>query len=187
MENIEEIKLNLKQTMSEKRFLHSLGTMKMAEKLAIKHGYDEQIAALVGLVHDIGKEIPKQEMFKYIEENKIKIDEIEEKNTALLHAKIGASIAKNKYNFTEEMQNAIKYHTTANPNMDKLAKIIYVADKIEETRNYEQIEELRNVAMQNLNKAVLLILNHDIKKNIDNGKIIHPDSILTRNQILSEE
>ena len=41
--------------------------------------------------------------------------------------------------------------------------------------------------MQNLDKAVLLILNHDIKKNIDNGKIIHPDSILTRNKILSEE
>ena len=68
--------------------------------------------------------------------------------------------------------------------MDKLAQIIYVADKIEENRTFEGVESLRTLAMQNLEEAVLAILSYDIKKNIDKGKILHIDSIKTRNDIL---
>jgi HD superfamily phosphohydrolase YqeK len=69
--------------------------------------------------------------------------------------------------------------------MDKLAKIIYIADKTEENRKFEGVETLRKIAMQNLDEAVLTILNYDIKKNIDKGRIIHIDSIHTRNHLLS--
>lgn len=184
MEKIESIQKELRTMLSEKRYLHSVGVMKMAKILAKQYGIDEQKAALTGLVHDIAKELTKEESLKYLEENKINIDEIEKQNFSLLHAKIGADIAKKKYQFTEDMQNAIKYHTTGNPNMDRLAKIIYVADKTEENRNYEGIEQVRTLTFQNLDEAVLTILDFDIKKNINKGRLVHPDSILTRNAIL---
>ena len=183
MENIENIQAQLKETLSEKRYLHSIGTMKMAKILAKKYNVDENIAMLTALAHDMGKEIPLEKAMEYIKENKIVIDEIEKQNTALLHAKIGACMSK-KYGFTEEMQNAIKYHTTGNPEMDNLAKIIYVADKTEETRNYEQVEEIRKLAMENIDEAVIKILDHDIEKNIKKKVLIHPDGILLRNKLL---
>lgn len=182
---IEKIQSEIQEKLSEKRYKHSIGVMKMARMLAIKYGENEEEAQKVAIVHDIAKELTLEEAAKYIEEYNIEIDEIEKQNAALLHAKIGAKISEIKYNFNKQMQDAIKYHTTANPNMDTLAKIIYVADKIEENRIFEGVENLRKLAMEgNLDKVVLEILNFDIKKNIDKGKIIHVDSINARNSLL---
>lgn len=187
MENIQLIKEELKEILSEKRYIHSLGVMKMAEELAEQYEVDPKIAALTGLAHDIAKEIPNEEKLKYVEENNIEIDNIEKHNIGLLHAKIGADIVKKKYCFTEDMQNAIKYHTTAHPNMDLLAKIIFVADKIEENRSYEGVEEFRELSKQDIDKCILEMLDYAIKKNIDKGVLIHPDSIFTRNKLLLEK
>lgn len=184
METVENIQADLKKILSEKRYKHSLGVMKKAEELAKLYGEDLYIAALTGLAHDIGKEISNEEKLKYIEENNIRADEIEKHNIGLLHAKIGADIAKKKYGFTEDMQKAIQYHTVANPNMNLLAKIIFVADKIEENRSYEKVYELREIARTNLDSCMLAILDYTIKENIDKGKLVHPDSVLTRNSLL---
>ena len=184
METIERIQADLKTILSEKRYNHSLEVMKKAEELAKQYGEDPNIAALVGLAHDIGKEIPNEEKLRYVKENNIKIDEVEEYNVGLLHAKIGADITKKKYNFTEDMQKAIKYHTVADPNMNLLAKIIFVADKIEENRSYEKVEELRKMAEINIDNCIIEILNYTIKENIDKGRLVHPNSVLTRNKLL---
>ena len=90
------------------------------------------------------------------------------------------------------MQNAIKYHTTGNANMDILAKIIFVADKIEDGRKYkdeehmESLEKARKIALQNLNEAVLYEIDESLVYTIRKKKLIHPDSIATRNKMLSE-
>ena len=138
--NLEEITKDVKNTLSEKRYIHCIGVMEQAAYLAKKYGYDIDIARVVGIAHDIAKEIPEEEKLKYVEQNNIEIDKIESVNIGLLHAKIGADICKKKYNFTEEMQNAIKYHTTGDENMNILAKIIFVADKTEKNRKYEDLK-----------------------------------------------
>lgn len=82
------------------------------------------------------------------------------------------------------MQRAIRYHTVANENMSMLDKIVFVADKIDETREYEGVEELRKLAMQDIDTCVLSLLDYAIKKNINKGVLLHPDSILARNQFV---
>ena len=182
--NLEEILRDVKNTLSEKRYIHSVGVMKQAEYLAKKHGQDIEIAKVVGIAHDIAKEIPEEEKLVYVKENNIEIDEIEKVNVGLLHAKIGADICKKKYNFTEEMQNAIKYHTTGNENMDTLAKIIFVADKTEENRKYDDLETVRKLADEDLDKCILYILDYMLVDNVKKQKLIHPDSIKIRNKIM---
>lgn len=179
-----KIQQEVSQVLSERRYLHSIGTMKLAEKLAKQYHINPREAALTGLIHDIAKELPKEEKIEYIEKNNIPIDEIEQVNTGLLHGKIGAHIAKTKYGFSESMQKAIAYHTTGSPEMDTLAKIIFIADKAEETRNYKDIETVRTLAKENLDQCILYILDFTIKQNIDEKKLIHPNSILTRNKLL---
>jgi len=183
METIENIQEELKNILSEKRYNHSIGVMKKAEELAKQYNIDSHVAALTGLAHDMAKELPNEEKINYCKEHEIKIDEIEKQNVGLLHAKIGADITK-KYGFTKEMQNAILYHTTGHLDMDLLAKIVFVADKIEENRDYEGVEDLRKLAMQDIDKCTLIILDYTTKKNIDKGVLIHPDGIFARNQLL---
>lgn len=185
MDLLQEIDNELKNNLSEKRYNHSLGVMEKAEELAKIYNVDINTAKLVGLAHDIAKEIPENEKIEYVEKNNIQIDDIEKNNISLLHGKIGADICKKKYGFTQEMADAIEYHTTAKTDMTVLSKIIYVADKIEKNRTYSEVEDLRQLANIDLDKAILYTINEIIIKNIERNKIIHPESILARNQLLN--
>ena len=187
---ITRINKDLKEVLSEKRYNHSIGVMKKAEELAKIHGENINKTKLVGLAHDIGKELSENEMIQYTKENNIEVDEIEKINIGLLHAKIGADICYKKYGFSIDMQNAIKYHTVGNLNMDLLSKIIFVADKIEDGRNYKDEDKskdlklAREIAITNIDKALLFEIDCSIKYTIQKGKLIHPDSILIRNKLL---
>jgi predicted HD superfamily hydrolase involved in NAD metabolism len=185
--DLEKIMKDVKNSLSEKRYIHSVGVMKQAEYLAEKYGQDIEVAKTVGIAHDIAKEMSQEEKLNYVKENNIEIDEIEKINVGLLHAKIGADICKKKYNFNEDMQNAIKYHTTGNEKMDTLAKIIFVADKTEENRKYEDLETVKKLADESLDKCMLYILNYMLVDNVKKEKLIHPDSINLRNKIMIEK
>ena len=186
MELIEKIQEDLKEILSERRYTHSVGVMEMAGELAKIYGVDVETAKLAGLLHDNAKEIPDEEMLKYVEKNNIEINEFEKHNVKILHGKIGADIAKKKYGVSEQIAKAIEYHTTTSPKMDTLAKIIYVSDKVELTRKSEKfdIESERKLATIDLDKAVLLIINNTTKYLIDNNKMIATESIETRNKLL---
>ena len=186
MELIEKIQEDLKETLSERRYEHSIGVMEMAGELAKIYGVDIETAKIAGLLHDNAKEIPDDGMLKYVEKNKIEINEFEKNNIKILHGKIGSDIAKKKYGISEQIQKAIEYHTTTNPNMDTLAKIVYVSDKVELTRKSEKydIESERKLAKIDLDKALLLIINNTTKYLIDNNKMIALETIETRNKII---
>lgn len=182
---IEDLKEELKKYITdEKRYSHSLGTMKMCKVLAERYNVDIEKAEKTGLMHDIAKEIIDEEAFKYVKENDIEITEVEKCNTKLLHGKIGADLCKKIYNFDEDMCMAIKWHTTGRANMSILEKIVFCADKVEENRKYDNVEYYRDLAMRNLDQAILEIIDWTIKSNIEKGKLLLEKSIETRNYIL---
>lgn len=189
MKPIEEIKQELKTILSSKRYEHSVGVMEKAIELAKIYNEDEEKAAYAALTHDIAKEMTTEEYYRYARENNIEIEEIDKIETIALHGKIGADIAKKKYNFTAEMCNAIYYHTTARANMTLLDKIIYIADKIEENRKYPEADKLRKVfeKCKNLDEFILYDIDYyTIPKMIEQKRIIHPNSIYARNDIINK-
>lgn len=188
MELIDKIKEDLKNTLSERRYIHSLGVMEMAVELAKIYNVDEKKAELAGLLHDNAKEMTPEELLKYVDDNNIKISEVERINTKILHGKVGADIAKKKYGVSKEIQEAIEYHTTTNPNMTTLDKIVFVADKIELNRKSAtyDIESERELAKKDLDGAVIFIINSNITSLIQKDELINEESIQTRNKLMIE-
>ena len=189
MKSIEEIKEELKNLLSEKRYLHSIGVMEKAIELAKIFGEDEEKAAYVGLVHDIAKEMTEEELYEYANKNNILLTKEDKIVNRTLHGIIGADIVKQKYGFTKEMQDAIYYHTTARENMTLLDKIVYVADKSEErTRRSEHAYKLRQITKdKGLDEAILFVIEDwIIPKSIKQGEMIHPNSIYARNDIIKK-
>ena len=186
--SLEKIEKDVKMRMSEKRFIHSQGVKKRIEELAKIYHIDVETAKKVGIAHDVAKEMSVEESMQYVKENGIILDDMEKKIPYLLHGKIGADYCKKKYGFTKEMQKAIEYHTTGNPNMDLLAKILYAADKTEENTKFVQydIEYERKLANEDIDQALVFMLEETIKYNMEKRKLIHPDSILTRNDLLEQ-
>jgi predicted HD superfamily hydrolase involved in NAD metabolism len=180
----EEIKEIVKQTLSEKRYIHSCGVAKRAVELAKIYGEDEKKAQIIGIVHDIAKEIPKEEAFLYAKENNIIFDEIEKKEPGLLHSKIGAHIAVEKFGFTKDMSQAILYHTTGNINMNKMDKIIYIADKTEENRTCIDLQQAIAITNSNLDEGVLWIAKNSIAFNLTKDSFIHLDTINLINKLI---
>ena len=160
----------------------------MAEELAKVYNVDVESARIAGLLHDIAKEMTKEESLEYVEKNNIAIDEVEKINVSLLHGKIGAHIAKTLYDVSEQIQKAIEYHTETSPSMDELAKIIYVSDKIERNRKSEKfdLDAERELARIDLDGAVLFIIDASIEKIVKKEKLMHPTIVKTRNKLLME-
>jgi predicted HD superfamily hydrolase involved in NAD metabolism len=182
--NYEEIKEIVKQTLSEKRYIHSCGVAKRAVELAKIYGEDEKKAQIIGIAHDIAKEIPKEEAILYANENNIVFDEIEQKECGLWHSKLGADIAVKKFGFTKDMAQAILYHTTGNINMNTMDKIIYIADKTEENRTKIDLEEARAITNSNLDDGVLYLAKNAIIYSLKKDSLIHPDTINLINMLI---
>lgn len=183
---LEEIIEIVRKRLSEKRFNHSQGVMERCEELARKFGYDIEKAKKVGIAHDIAKEIPNEEKVEYARKRNIEVDEVEEENPTLLHAKIGEYICKNELNFTDEMARAVAAHTTGLPNMTMIDKILFIADRTSKERGFEDIELIDELLEEDIDKAVLYILDKKIQLQIEKKKSMHPMSIIARNYILKE-
>lgn len=184
---LKEIEEYVKKELSEERFFHSQGVMKKSIELAKRFGADIDIAAKIGMAHDVAKEIPEEEKIKYCEENNIKVDEIEKLNIGLLHAKIGKDIAIKKFGFSESMGQAIANHTTGNKDMDIYSKILFIADRISEDRGcFENLDKIEELAKNDIDETVLFILNEKINLQIKKEKLIHLDGIIARNYMLEQ-
>ena len=186
LELIEKIKKDLQEMLSEKRYNHSIGVMNKAIELAKIYGVDENKAALAGLTHDIAKEIPDEEALKLASDNNVEIDDfIKNINHKLLHGKIGAVIVKQRYGFDEQIQKAIEFHTEGTPDFDMLGKIVFVADKTEDLRKAPaEIDIWRKISKEDIDEAIIQIINFNIKKLIEEKRLIDLTCILTRNKLM---
>lgn len=152
----------LASTLRPKRLAHTMGVAYTATSLAFCHGADAGKAELAGLLHDCAKYYTGEELRTLCEKHNIELSPVECTNTALIHAKFGAWLAKERYGIQdEEILSAIFCHTTGKPNMTILEKIIYAADYIEPGRHMEckphALEKIRRECFQNLDRGICMI------------------------------
>ena len=141
------------------RIAHVVGCESEAVMLAKTWGEDPDTAATAGILHDITKKYRGEEQLKLCRKYGIVYDEVEARNTAILHARTGAALAREEFHVSEEIAEAIRWHTTGKPDMSRLEKILYLADFIEPTRDFPGLEELRKLAYKDLNDAMALALS----------------------------
>ncbi|MPN21895.1 hypothetical protein SDC9_169277 [bioreactor metagenome] len=184
--DLKQIEKILKEMLPERRLEHSLNVSKCAVKLSEIYKCDREKAEIAGLVHDCAKYFIDEQIEDFVEKFNIELDPLEENNIALSHSVIGSYVAMDVFNINDkEIINAIKYHTTGKENMSLLEKIIYMADLIEEGRNFPRVEELRELTYSGkLDEALILSFNNTIKFIIDNNQLIHPRTVKARNYIL---
>lgn len=182
---IEGIIEELKKNLSPERYIHSINVMETAEKLARYHRADVNKAKLAGILHDCAKEFDESQIRAYINKIGYKADKIELQQTILLHGVIGEYLARNKYGVTDQdVLNAIRWHTTGKAGMSTLEKIIYIADFIEPSRDYNGIEKIREAAFDNLDRCVLLCADSTICYVLQKGDLLFEKTVETRNYSL---
>ena len=156
----EEIQKRLKKELDKNRYEHTLGVMYTAGSLAMAYGYDYEKAMIAGLLHDCAKCLPTEKKISLCEKNDILISKVERENPGLLHAKAGMVLAEEAYGVKDpQILHAIKVHTTGEPDMNTLDKIIYIADYIEPLRcEAPHLSIIRQIAFSDLNQCMAEIL-----------------------------
>jgi len=159
----------LKENLSEKRYLHSVGCAECAAQLAKQFGQDEEKACIAGLLHDCAKCFDRETMLALAEKipKSFGLDASEVSNFKVLHAPVSAYIAKKEFGIVdEEILSAIRWHTLGKVNMSDFEKVVFLADKIEQgTRDLSYREKIMKILEDEdgLNQALLVCYKETIK------------------------
>lgn len=120
---------------SGERIAHSIQVARLARQIAYTNELDATGAFMAGLLHDIAKEVPLDNM-EYIMGQWY--PEYVKYPKWTHHQFVGEYIASSFFNVVEaEVLKAIRVHATGNAHMSPLSMVLYAADKIEPTRGYD--------------------------------------------------
>ena len=174
--NLSKIDKKLRKELDSDRYRHTLGVMYTSAALAMRWGYDLNHAQTAGLLHDCAKCIPNDKKMRMCDKYGLEVTETEKNMPYLLHAKLGAYLAKDKYGVDDpEVLGAIRWHTTGKPDMSLLEKIVFISDYIEPMRwKASNLGRVRALAFSDLDLAIyvtlrdtLLYLDHNENSQID--------------------
>lgn len=183
--SIAEYKKIIKTMMSENRYNHCVNVSKEAVKLAKRYGGDEEKAAVAGILHDITKEMSKEEQLQIMLDSGIILDDIQKNAPKLWHGISGSVYIKNHLCIEDEdILNAICYHTTGRAGMSLLEKIIFVADFTSEERTYKGVATMRKKSRKSLEDAMLYGFKFTFSDLSSRELAIHPDELACYNEIV---
>lgn len=151
----------LKGYLKPERYVHTFYVVKRGLEFATPDEYDKVFVAC--LLHDCAKYIGKERYAEYGYDKNPSTPE------PVVHSYLGEKVAEMDFGVQErEILDAIRYHTTARPNMTRLDKIVYVADKTEETRPYP-LEHLLDGTFDEIFIKCLVKANE--YKDVHHGKV----------------
>ena len=185
LHQLEKQQTKLRDMLSENRYRHSIAVMDTAVLLAERYRADVEKTRLAALLHDCGRSIALKDMAAQSIEFDIQPDEIERLHPILLHAKVGAVLAQTLFGVSDnEVVSAIQTHTVGGAGLSKIAKIIYLADMIEPGRDYDGVVQLRQMAAQHLDSALLMAYEQSIGFVLARRMLLHPDTVAGRNELV---
>ena len=184
--NLPELRACSWSMVQQKRVPHIQGCEEEAARLARRWGEDETNARRAGILHDCTKYLELEPQLELCRKYHVHLDELEQVAVKLLHSKTGACIARDIFGENEQVCSAICWHTTAKENMTTLEKILYIADYMEPNRDFEGVEQLRKLAYENLDQALLLGVETTIQEMHDRRLPIHNKTLMAQEWLRSQ-
>lgn len=184
MDRSEALKI-VKKQLTQHRYEHTVGVMETAIILANQYEADEKKAELAAIFHDYAKFRPKEEMKQIIISEKMP-PELLNFNSELWHAPVGAYLVNREVGISDhEVLDAIKYHTSGRPKMSVLERIIYLADYIEPGRQFPGVDEVRQLAKEDLDTALIKAVQNTILFLLKKNQPVFPETFHTYNDLIA--
>lgn len=199
--DINELQRLVEQRLSEKRFSHTLGVMRCAERLSDVFLKDKtDIAKVAALLHDITKEIDSQQQLSLLSESGIALTEYSSGLVGVIHSYTAPIVIKRDFPHyaLPEVLSATYKHTLGTEDMSLLDEIIFLSDFIEEGRVYGESRALYEKVFSEIDlsagkpsediihRACIAEIDSTVKHLKEKNKEINPKTLLTRRALLSK-
>ena len=166
---------------------HIHRVVEIARELAVCHGINQEQAALATLAHDVARAMTDGELLRRAAGMGLPIGVVDRRVPILLHGPVGAEILQQEAGLTDiSIYKAVYWHTTANPDLDELGKVVFIADKLDPAKidSYPYLPQIRQMAFQDLDRAILHFLTRQAMDRLNRGELVHPVMVETRNALL---
>jgi predicted HD superfamily hydrolase involved in NAD metabolism len=162
MIDIKSLEAYLNENLSQERYNHSIRTSVKCVVDCASLGLDIEKGQIAGMVHDIAREKDDKTLLELTKRDGLKIYPWEKKHPAILHGRAGAQLLKEEFAIEdEELLEAVRWHTTGDPEMGDLAKVVYIADYSEPGRSHVDQQFLEDILQKSLDEQMIYILNHE--------------------------
>lgn len=174
----------VKPHLTTSRFDHTKRVTTTALELVTAYGGDRKNTELAAIFHDYAKYRPIEEMKRWIQSDDRLPENLLHYHHELWHGPVGAQLIEHEIGIRDhEILNAIRNHTTGKAGMSHLDKIVFLADYIEPGRNFPGVEEVRQTAKKNLNKACWLASKNTILFLMGKNRQVYPDTFYAYNDL----
>lgn len=182
--SIDKVKDYLKRVLPKERYEHTLRVGDLALDMAKAYNVDTDKAYLAGTSHDIAKK-REEELLKKYDISFFADEEDIERFFPIIHSPLGAMELREVFGVEDEdIFRAICYHTTGRPAMSMLEKIVFLADSAEAGRKSEISDKIREMAYEDIDKALVMTMDLSIDKCLERSRAIHPLTVEARNYYL---
>jgi predicted HD superfamily hydrolase involved in NAD metabolism len=146
------------------RYAHTLRVARVAQSLARAHGESPPRARLAAMLHDVARLYSSEDLLRACTARGMVIDEFERQNPIVLHARVGAELARERFGVTDEgVLSAIRLHTLGAPRMSPLDAIVFLADGLEPGRDFPERASYLRTAYRDLDRAVAAVLRSSVR------------------------
>ncbi|HEX3550815.1 MAG TPA: bis(5'-nucleosyl)-tetraphosphatase (symmetrical) YqeK [Candidatus Elarobacter sp.] len=160
------------------RYAHVLRVARMAESLALTHGADAGRAREASLLHDLARLYSGERLLRECAERGMPVDDFERANPVVLHARLGAELARERFGVDDDaVLSAIRKHTLADAVMSPLDEIVYLADGLEPGRDFPDRAPLAETAFADLHAAMRGVLASTIAHELRQGRMLAPQTL----------
>ncbi len=115
------------------------------------------------MLHDLARLYSTARLLDECAMRAMPIDAFESRHPIVLHARLGAELARERFGVTDAgVLQAISRHTVAAPEMTPFDTIVYLADALEPGRTYAERESFEALAFVDLDAAMVAVLRSSL-------------------------
>lgn len=175
---VEKIRLFVINAVRQARYEHSVRVSETAESLCARYGLDRQRGRLAGLAHDMCKDFGHELLLSLAARDGDEITDMEKTTPSLLHGRAAAVKLRRDFGVEDDgVLEAVAVHTFGRPGMCDLAKVIFVADKIEPGRPYVTPEYTARTESLSLDGLVCFVVEQNLEHLRQKGRSVAPATI----------
>jgi nicotinate-nucleotide adenylyltransferase len=157
------MEIMVRTMVSSSRFLHSRNVALLSADICRRHGLDPSEGYFAGITHDMCKSFPEEELIYWAKQDGDRISKLEKEKPSLLHGRAAAVLLRKRFRIhNKDILEAVRFHTMGNLSMGPLAKVLYIADKIEVSRKDVKAERRNWEAYPNLNTLLAMVLDDTV-------------------------
>ncbi len=167
---------------------HVERSREVGQELAIRHGIDAHLVDTGIAAHDLARAVKKRVLLGEAERLGLGIDLVERSQPMLLHGPVAAGWLSedDDYNVGSVLES-VRFHTTGHPGMGDVAKVVFLADKLDpwKVERAPFLVRVQEVARTDVDAAILHYLDKTVERLIQGGQMVHSTAVEYRNDLIA--